>query len=187
MFKAVRWALVLVVLILVTLPPAIAQVEAERHGSQPSDSKQNVLVTIRVGETDPASQAHVRTYQMVAASGGRASRVTTGMRVPIAVTSLDTSAVPGKQVTPITSYQYQEVGFRAEVRVRLLANGKISLQAEIEDSRLAAGEGFQPELDSRTQNVDAVLTQGEPLRILHAADPESGSFTLDVEASLLSR
>ena len=71
--------------------------------------------------------------------------------------------------------------------MRLLDNGRISLQAEIEDSRLAAGESSQPEVDARTQHVDAVLTQGEPLRILHTADPEAGSFTLEVEARLLSR
>jgi len=152
-------------------------------------SESNILVTIRLGEMDGAARVPVKTYQLVAQTGGHPVELMSGSRVPIPVTKFQTSTPPDGEIIPITSYVYQNVGFTVEIEVRLTEAGKIELHAEIEDSRVAswgAAPGEQPVISAGQQNIHALLTAGEPLQILRVDDSETGSSYLEIEADILN-
>ena len=77
---------------------------------------------------------------------GQKAQLLIGDRVPIPVSSFNTSNVSGSNIVPITSYQYQDVGIKIEVEPRVHHNREVTLKLMTEVSNItgfAAGSGQQ--------------------------------------------
>jgi general secretion pathway protein D len=96
-------------------------------------------------------------------SEGQKAQLVIGDRVPIPVTSFNTSTVAGTNIVPITSYQYQDVGIKIEVEPRVHHNKEITLKLTVEVSNLngTAPGTTQPIIGTRTISSNIRLKDGE--------------------------
>jgi hypothetical protein len=166
----------MVLLVLPLVAPLAAQ-----ESTDESIPLRNVRITIRYDTTDNEGK-HVVTMRQVVAQERSRARLLIGSRVPIATAK---TADGGEQVSPVATYAYQNVGFSAELRAFALADGRISLEAQIESSRVSTEsvDSEKPVILTYQQNVQVVLTDGEPLRVTKVDDPEriDGFFELTAE------
>lgn len=151
------------------------------HGSEArKDAQGHVLVTISIGDgkKEPARQ-----YQLVVAEGGEMARLFTGTRVPIPTTTFQSETAPA---VPVTSFTYQNVGFTAQLRT-WLRDGKIKVDANIEESRIAPGSSnaSQPAVQASQQTFQALLTDGKPMRILRADDTAGKAGYVELKAEIV--
>jgi general secretion pathway protein D len=98
---------------------------------------------------------------------GQKAQLLIGDRVPIPVSSFNTSNVSGSNIVPITSYQYQDIGIKIEVEPRVHHNREVTLKLMTEVSNIAgyapAGQGQQPQpiIGTRTISSNIRLRDGE--------------------------
>ena len=108
-----------------------------------------------------------------------------GWRMPIPTTS----EAGGE--TPTTSYIYQNVGVTAGISVKVLEDGRILLQGEMEISGIREkatveeNEPDMPIIGTFQQAVSVVLLEGKGLRVAEAPDPDGGSLFLELQADVL--
>ena len=180
-----RSLLAVVVLLFVSLP-VLAGTPAEEVAVQPGDGPGvNVMVTISVSKLEEGRRTSVRSYRLVAVAGGRPTELFTGSRVPIPATTFQ-AATQGAEVVPYTSYVYQNVGFSAEVRARVLPDGRIQLDAEIEDSALDSSVGRErPAVTSWTQKLGAIVADGEPMEIIRLEEGRGHPTVLEIRADVV--
>ena len=100
---------------------------------------------------------------------GQKAQLLIGDRVPIPVSSFNTSNVSGSNVVPITSYQYQDVGIKIEVEPRVHHNREVTLKLMTEVSNISgyavgsgqSGSAPQPIIGTRTISSNIRLRDGE--------------------------
>ena len=179
-----RMLTVCCVVALVSLP-APAESASKESGAAGFNSQQNVLVTITMGKINGGEKRSEESYQLIVVGGGETAEVMRGDRIPIPVTTFQVASPP-REIVPMTSYTYQNVGFTAEVRAWVNGDGRITLAAEIEDSHLAASaaKNPQPKITTSQQRIRAVFEEGKPLQIVRY-DQGSGSRYLEIEAEIL--
>jgi general secretion pathway protein D len=99
-------------------------------------------------------------------SEGEEASILIGDRVPIPTTTFNTSNTIGGNVVPITSFTYQNVGITVRVKPRVHHNREVTLQVEVEISRVSgtvqttAGQN-QPIIGTRTITTVIRLRDGE--------------------------
>lgn len=105
-------------------------------------------------------------------SEGETGKILIGQSVPVATTSFTpftgsttgNSSVYGTGGQPLTSFNYQEVGIKIEVKPRVHHNGDISLELKLEISSIVdEREGFQPVIGKRTVEQVIRVQSGEPV------------------------
>jgi general secretion pathway protein D len=119
---------------------------------------------------------------------GQKAQLLIGDRVPIPVSSFNTSTVSGSNVVPITSYQYQDVGIKIEVEPRVHHNREVTLKLMTEVSNIAgfavgsgqSGSAPQPIIGTRTISSNIRLKDGETnfLAGLYRTDKSSARETI---------
>jgi general secretion pathway protein D len=98
---------------------------------------------------------------------GEKANLHIGDRVPIPVTSFNTSnTVGGGTIVPITSFQYQDVGIRIDIEPRVHHNKEVTLKLKIEVSQItgfqdAGGGQRQPIIGTRAIESTIRLKDGE--------------------------
>ncbi len=100
---------------------------------------------------------------------GQKAQLLIGDRVPIPVSSFNTSNVSGSNIVPITSYQYQDIGIKIEVEPRVHHNREVTLKLMTEVSNIAgyalgsgqSGSQPQPSIGTRTISSNIRLRDGE--------------------------
>jgi general secretion pathway protein D len=99
---------------------------------------------------------------------GQKAQLLIGDKVPIPVTSFNTSTVSGSNVVPITSFQYQDIGIKIEVEPRVHHNKEVTLKLMTEVSNIngyapgsASGGQAQPIIGTRTISSNIRLRDGE--------------------------
>ena len=100
---------------------------------------------------------------------GQKAQLLIGDRVPIPVSSFNTSTVSGSNIVPITSYQYQDIGIKIEVEPRVHHNREVTLKLMTEVSNIAgyavgsgqSGSAPQPIIGTRTISSNIRLRDGE--------------------------
>lgn len=154
-------------------------------GQTSEPSEKNIRVTIRVGHTEEG-ELSVRSYQMMVVDGGEPTNLMTGSRFPIPTTTFQTSQPP-REVVPMTSYTYQNVGFQAQVRAWLVADGKIKLDASIEMSRVGHDPrtGGQPLIVTRDQEFRTLLTPGVAMEVSRVESSNPGVSFFEIQADLV--
>lgn len=147
--------------------------------SGPADSSSSVLLTITVGDEQGDKSTPSKSYSLIAVAGSTPTRMFSGSRVPIASTTFQTSQPP-REVVPMTSYVYQNVGFEANVRVLYVQRGQVHLEASIEESSIPGGLNQRPTVSTTQQELKVSLKDGVPLQIARA-----GSSYLSIRADVL--
>ncbi len=98
---------------------------------------------------------------------GQKAQLLIGDRVPIPVSTFNTSNVSGSNIVPVTSYQYQDIGIKIEVEPRVHHNREITLKLMTEVSNIsgfagvASGQQPQPIIGTRTISSHIRLKDGE--------------------------
>jgi general secretion pathway protein D len=95
---------------------------------------------------------------------GQKAQLLIGDKVPIPVTSFNSSNVNGSNIVPVTSYQYQDVGIKIEVEPRVHHNKEVTLKLMTEVSNIngyAPGTTNQPIIGTRTISSNIRLKDGE--------------------------
>ena len=117
---------------------------------------------------------------------GQKAQLLIGDRVPIPVSSFNTSNVSGSNVVPITSYQYQDIGIKIEVEPRVHHNKEVTLKLMTEVSNIsgyagvATGQQPQPIIGTRTISSNIRLRDGETnfLAGLYRTDKSNAKETI---------
>jgi len=112
------------------------------------------------------SDAQLLAKPQVRISEGEKGKVHIGDRVPIPVTSFNSSNTVGGNIVPITSFQYQDVGIKLDLEPRVHHNKEITLKLQIEISQIsgyadAGGGQRQPIIGTRTIESTIRLKDGE--------------------------
>jgi general secretion pathway protein D len=100
-------------------------------------------------------------------SEGKKAQLIIGDKIPIPVTSFNTSNTVGTNVVPITSFQYQDVGIKIDVEPRVHHNREVTLKLIVEVSQVTgfapAAEDQQPQpiIGTRTISSEIRLKDGE--------------------------
>jgi general secretion pathway protein D len=122
----------------------------------------NIVYTFIKNSTD----AELLASPQIRISDGEQATLHIGDRVPIPVTSFNTSSTVGTNIVPITSFQYQDIGIRLDLEPRIHHNKEISLKLQVEVSDLSgfvegtAGQQ-QPIIGTRTIESTIRLMNGE--------------------------
>jgi general secretion pathway protein D len=117
---------------------------------------------------------------------GQKAQLLIGDKVPIPVTSFNTSTINGSNVVPITSFQYQDIGIKIEVEPRVHHNKEVTLKLMTEVSNLngavPGGNGGQPQpiIGTRTISSNIRLKDGETnlLAGLYRTDKQNVKSTI---------
>jgi hypothetical protein len=151
-----------------------------------SDATYNVRVIFTAGKLDATKKEEkvpAKSLSLVVTSGGPPASLLTGSRVPIPNTTVHATE---DGVVPVTSYTYQNIGFSAEVEALILPNGWIQIRANVEDSWIEPGtEDDQPVVETRHQQINVVLQEGEPIEIVRSTDEDDLIRWVDVKADIL--
>lgn len=112
------------------------------------------------------SDAQLLAKPQVRITEGEKGKVHIGDRVPIPVTSFNSSNTVGGSIVPITSFQYQDVGIKLDLEPRVHHNKEITLKLQIEISQIsgfsdAGGGQRQPIIGTRTIESTIRLQDGE--------------------------
>lgn len=151
---------------------------AADEGGGPGET--GVRIVVRRGEIENGSRSNVRSVEMLALDGSSPTAVQTGWRVPIPTRR-------GEGEVPV---QYQHVGLSVSLRAEVLGNDRIRLRGSIEDSTiddrvaLDAGSGT-PTLRTFTQQLSAVVSNGEPTEVGSVVVADGASVFVEVEAEIL--
>lgn len=98
-------------------------------------------------------------------SEGQKAQLIIGDKIPIPVTSFNTSQTVGTGIIPVTSFQYQDVGIKIDVEPRVHHNREITMKLTVEVSQLGAPVTFggqtQPTIGTRTIASNIRLKDGE--------------------------
>ncbi len=120
-------------------------------------------------------------------SEGQKAQLLIGDKVPIPVTSFNSSNISGSNVVPITSYQYQDIGIKIEVEPRVHHNKEVTLKLMTEVSNIngyapgtAQGGQPQPIIGTRTISSNIRLKDGETnfLAGLYRTDKSAAKNTI---------
>jgi general secretion pathway protein D len=109
------------------------------------------------------SDAELLAKPQLRISEGQKAQLLIGSKVPVPVTSFNSSNVNGSNVVPITSYQYQDVGIKIEVEPRVHHNKEVTLKLMVEVSNQEgnAPGTSQPQFGTRTISSNIRLKDGE--------------------------
>jgi general secretion pathway protein D len=113
----------------------------------------------QVGEAQLLAKPQLRITE------GQKANLVIGDKVPIPVTTFNTSNTIGGTIVPITSFQYQDVGIKIEIEPRVHHNQEVTLKVKIEVSNLGSNVSFngqtQPTISTRTFDTTIRLQDGE--------------------------
>ncbi len=113
------------------------------------------------GETQLLAKPQLRIAE------GEKAQLTIGDRVPVPVTTINTStAIGGTGTVPITSFQYQDVGIKIEIEPRVHHNKEVTMKLTVEVSNITRyqanpGGADQPVIGTRTITSTIRLKDGE--------------------------
>ena len=98
--------------------------------------------------------------QLRITEGEKASLVI-GDKVPIPLTTFNTSNTVGGNIVPITSFQYQDVGIRIDLEPRVHHNEEVTLKVKVAVDQINSYRGDQPIIGTRTIESVIRLQDGE--------------------------
>jgi general secretion pathway protein D len=90
---------------------------------------------------------------------GNKANLVIGDKVPIPLTTFNTSNTVGTSIVPITSFQYQDVGIKIELEPRVHHNQEVTLKVKIEVSQLGQNivTNGQSEPTIGTRQIDSTI------------------------------
>ncbi|HEX3128626.1 MAG TPA: cohesin domain-containing protein [Thermoanaerobaculia bacterium] len=92
---------------------------------------------------------------------GEKASLTIGDKVPIPLTTFNTSNTVGGSIVPITSFQYQDVGIQITLEPRVHHNREVTLKVKVQIDQINSYRGDQPIIGTRTIESVIRLQDGE--------------------------
>jgi general secretion pathway protein D len=92
---------------------------------------------------------------------GEKASLTIGDKVPIPLTTFNTSNTVGGSIVPITSFQYQDVGIRIDIEPRVHHNQEVTLKIKVTVDQINGYRGDQPIIGTRAFESVIRLKDGE--------------------------
>jgi general secretion pathway protein D len=92
---------------------------------------------------------------------GEKASLTIGDKVPIPLTSFNTSNTVGGSIVPITSFQYQDVGIKIDLEPRVHHNREVTLKVKVSVDQINSYRGDQPIIGTRQIESVIRLKDGE--------------------------
>lgn len=163
---------------------AVAPVAGETHDASPDDLAANIHFSLAMLHTDAAGNTTEQTVETLSASD-RGARTQAGWRVPIPVTR--SNAAEGGE-TPITSFQYQDVGLalslkgRAVRHDRVRASGHVEITGVDRPDMARAATTSAPQIGTFSHRFEATLLDGVPTTLVAVPRPDGGSVRLTLTA-----
>ena len=118
----------------------------------------------------------VKTYHLVVGPETKGSTLLSGARVPLPV---------GGDAADKAAFVYQNIGFSVVAEAFVLTDGRIRLNAQLEDSRLLEPvAGRPPVVETRQLSVNAVLSEGKPLEVTRVEGEVDPNGFVEVEAKV---
>ena len=145
----------------------------------------NIQVTLSVASERDGKPDQAKSFSLVCRAGEEA-HLTVSSRIPIPATTSSTS--PDKEVSPVTSFTYQNVGFVAQLKCYGTNNGRIGIKGKVDDASLrgtAPGAPGQPVIATFYQELDVLLVPGKPLTVARFSDVKGMVTSLTIEAEPL--
>lgn len=165
-------ALSFVLIVLSATMPRPVEASAT-SASQEASEAGSVIVELVVHE--PSGKT--RSYDLLTTTDGSTRRLSTGSRVAIQVKQ---SAPP--DTVPLSSVQYQDIGFSAEVSVSRALNGDFRVRARIEDSVVnEEASGVLPQIDHHTQELQAIVPLDETFDATHMRGGEALDYRVTLQ------
>lgn len=152
----------------------------------------NVRITIEIGKIDAGKKASTNSYEIISTLNGQPTEMSTGARIPLPVSTPNTTKSGDAQGVPMTAFTYQSVGVRANLSTRMEETGAIHLVGKIEvsdrvDERApAANSAIPPTIGELTQALNVMLRDGSPLRVTTINEPGRGSWYLELKADVVN-
>jgi len=141
------------------------------------DPARNVKLTVRLGKLIDGKRSEVKSYDLVIVSGGAASRLLSGARVP-----LPTGGGGGDA----PAFVYQNIGFTTEAFAWVLDGERIKIVGSIEDSRVVErGAGQLPTVETRQVSISAVLKPGIPMEVTRVDGIRDLAGFVEIEATIV--
>jgi general secretion pathway protein D len=107
------------------------------------------------------TDAHVLAKPQLRISEGEKANLVIGDKVPIPVTSFNTSNTIGGNIVPLTSFQYTDVGITINIEPRVHHNNEVTLKVGVEISNISGNVGLQPIIGTRHIDTTIRLKDGE--------------------------
>lgn len=92
---------------------------------------------------------------------GEKANLVIGDKVPIPLTTFNTSNTVGGNIVPITSFQYQDVGIRIDLEPRVHHNREVTLKVKVAVDQINSFRGDQPIIGTRQIESVIRLQDGE--------------------------
>ena len=186
-------AAALVVLPLVAASLSLLQADEIDMRARQEREARNVLVKISVGKVEGGRErTPLRSYHILAPGNGSPVRINTANRVPIPAVTMPASS-SDREMLPVSSYSYQNVGFQASVRAQVVGSDEVRVSADIEDAALhnpadlerRPGSAAAPVITSFSQTItSALIREGAPLTTTVVEDPKGQSVFIQIEVEI---
>ncbi len=169
-------------LLAVIVAPAGAE---EARPPSPAEPQTNVRITVRIGRIEQGKRNVLKSYDLVVAAGPVGSSLLSGARVPIPTAAGD-AADKGAGGDGSTRFVYQNIGFSTDAKAWIVADKKVKLLANIEDSRLKdRAAGLPPIVETRQMSMSAILSDGVPMEVTRFEGETDLSGFVEIEARIL--
>jgi general secretion pathway protein D len=107
------------------------------------------------------SDAQLLAKPQLRITDGEKANLVIGDKVPIPLTTFNTSNTVGGNIVPITSFQYQDVGIRIDLEPRVHHNQEVTLKVKVAVDQINSYRGDQPIIGTRTIESVIRLQDGE--------------------------
>lgn len=182
--------------------PAAAPEQTPTRSStsaNPKDWNANVRVEVTITDTLRPGTAVRKSIGVTVRNGGKGS-VRSGMSMQTPSTTFVPMAQGGAAASPMTSYQYKDMGLSLDVTSAHIQDNFVTLRIAVEynpvDEKTATLEGANAPPPGQgmasfaqfRQNLDVVLESGKPLLVAASSDPvpsRDRTTSLEVKATIL--
>lgn len=175
-------------------PPAPPTPPPSREATRTSLSSLNVRVDVTITDQSGSNPAVKKSVSVTVVDGGSGS-VRSGVTVPIPNTVFS-STQEGKGPSPITSYQYKDMGLSLDVTNVTIIDNIVRLRVSVEynpvDEKTPGVDGQAPATPASfaqfRQQLNLALQDGKPLLVAQSSDPvpsRNRTASLEVKATIL--
>jgi hypothetical protein len=148
----------------------------EKEAKAPTSLKLQVVIARFEGDKKISSMPY-----LLSVNAGRKASLRMGTALPIASTTYTPAAAGGPSTTPLTSYNYRDVGTNIDCSTVALDDGRFVVELSIEDSSVEdrpTGNSAQlPSLRSFRFTNSLVLKDGQTAQFTAAVDKITGIVT----------
>ena len=160
------WRSVALGLLICLLAGIVPSTSAQAPGRRAAaDAGDNVRVTLRVGRLVDGRSMTVNTYELLVTVDSEPTEFLAGRRIPLV---RQEQRVDDEVV--VTDYDYQSVGFSAQIWVESVTGSRLRLRGSIEDSTIVSS-GPTPTIETHQLRIDTVVADGATQELMRIDAP----------------